>query len=130
MIDFSAYGVKTPEVNAVKCPTCGKLHYPAPMICNKCSERRDPSGIVFPDWEKVSLTGPCKLLTWTRVYALPEGFEMQYLLFGIVEFTNGLRASGRLNVDQPETGMKLNTTVETMDNSKGKEYDGFVFIKM
>ncbi len=129
MIDFSAYGVKTPEVNAVKCPSCGKLFYPAPMLCSKCSERRDPSGIIFPDWEKVSLSGECKLLTWTRVYALPEGFEMQYLLFGIVEFPNGLRASGRLNVDQPETGIKLNATVENMDNSKGKEYDGFVFVK-
>ncbi len=129
MIDFSAYGAKTLEVNAVKCPSCGKLFYPAPMICSKCSERRDPSGIIFPDWEKVSLSGECKLLAWTRVYALPEGFDIQYLLFGIVEFSNGLRASGRLNVDQPETGMKLNATVVTMDNAKGKEYDGFVFVK-
>jgi len=129
MIDFSAYGVKTLEVNAVKCPSCGKLFYPAPMICSECSERRDPSGIIFPDWEKVSLSGECKLLAWTRVYALPEGFDIQYLLFGIVEFSNGLRASGRLNVDQPETGMKLNATVVTMDNAKGKEYDGFVFVK-
>lgn len=127
MIDFSTYGVKTPEVSAVKCPSCGKLHYPAPMICSKCSERRDPSGINFPNWERVPLSGPCRLLTWTRVYALPEGFEMQYLLFGIVEFTNGLRASGRLRVDQPETGMELTATVEVMDNSKGKEFDGFVF---
>ncbi len=130
MIDFSAYGVKTPEVNAVKCPSCGKLFYPAPMICSGCGERRDPSGIKFPAWENISLSGECKLLAWTRVYALPEGFEMQYLLFGIVEFSNGLRASGRLNVDMPETGMKLNATVETMDNSKGKEYDGFIFVKL
>ncbi len=127
MIDFSAYGARTPEVFGVKCPSCGELYYPAPMICSKCSERRDPSGIIFPDWEKVSLSGECKLLAWTRVYALPEGFEMQYLLFGIVEFTNGLRASGRLKVDKPESGMTLNGSVETMDNSKGKEYDGFIF---
>ena len=127
MIDFSAYGVKTPEVFAVKCPSCGKLHYPAPMICSECSERRDPSGIIFPNWETVSLSGECTLLAWTRVYALPEGYEMQYLLFGIVEFTNGLRASGRLKVDQPETGMKLNASVEVMENSKGKEFDGFIF---
>ncbi len=127
MIDFSAYGAKTQVVNGVKCPSCGKLFYPAPMICSGCGERRDPSGVVFPDWEKINMSGECKLLAWTRVYALPEGFEMQYLLFGIVEFSNGLRASGRLNVDQPETGMRLNATVKEMDNSKGKEYDGFVF---
>jgi len=127
MIDFSAYGVRTPEVFAVKCPSCGKLHYPAPMICSGCGERRDPSGIIFKDWETVSLSGECTLLAWTRVYALPDGLDMQYLLFGIVEFPNGLRASGRLEVGQPETGMKLTARVETMDNSKGKEFDGFIF---
>ncbi len=127
MIDFSAYGAKTPVVNGVKCPSCGKLYYPAPMICSGCGKRRDPSGVVFPDWEKISMSGECKLLAWTRVYALPEGFGMQYLLFCIVEFPNGLRASGRLNVDLPETGMILNAIVKEMDNSKGKEYDGFVF---
>lgn len=127
MIDFSAYGVQTPEVLAVKCPSCGKLHYPAPMICSGCGERRDPSGVIFKDWETISLTGESTLLAWTRVYALPEGLDMQYLLFGIVEFPNGLRASGRLNVDQPETGMKVNARVESIDNPKGKEFDGFVF---
>ena len=127
MIDFSAYGVHTPEVYAHKCPSCGKLFYPAPMICSDCGERRDPSGIIFKDWDTISLSGECTLLAWTRVYALPEGYEMQYLLFGIVEFPNGLRASGRLKVDQPDTGMKLKATVEIMDNSKGKEFDGFVF---
>ncbi|MBN2657596.1 MAG: DNA-binding protein [Spirochaetales bacterium] len=127
MIDFSAYGVKTPEVKAVKCPSCGKLHYPAPMICNKCGERRDPSGVIFKHWETVSLSGECTLLAWTRVYALPDGLDMQYLLFGIVEFPNGLRASGRLEVDQPVTGMKVNARAETMDNSKGKEFDGLIF---
>ena len=32
MIDFSMYDVKTPEIMAVKCPECGKLDYPEPMI--------------------------------------------------------------------------------------------------
>lgn len=127
MIDFSAYDVKTPEVFAVKCPSCGKLFYPAPMICSHCNERRDPSGVIFADWEQVSLSGPCTLLAWTRVYALPEGYERQFMLFGIVEFPNGLRASGRLEVDNPETGMVLDAAVEVMDNSRGREFDGFKF---
>jgi len=127
MIDFSAYGVQTPEVYAVQCPSCGRLHYPAPMVCSGCSERRDPSGLRFSEWEKVSLSGECILLAWTRVYALPEGFEMQSLLFGIAEFPNGLRASGRLNVDMPETGMKLNAKVVSLENARGREFDGFVF---
>ncbi|MCG8572713.1 MAG: zinc ribbon domain-containing protein [Spirochaetes bacterium] len=129
MIDFSVYGKKTPEVFAVKCPNCGKVDYPAPMLCKKCGERRDPSGSIFKDWEKVSLGGPCKLLAWTRVYALPEGFDVKYLLFGIVEFENGLRASGRLLVDQPETNMKLNARADVIRDVKGVEIYGFMFEK-
>jgi uncharacterized OB-fold protein len=65
MIDFSVYDVKKPEIHAVRCPKCGKLEYPAPMICRSCGTRRDPSGIKAADWEKVPIEGPCKLLTWT-----------------------------------------------------------------
>jgi len=85
MIDFSVYDVKKPEIHAVRCPKCGKLDYPAPMICKGCGTRRDPSGLKAPDWEKVPLEGRCKLLTWTKVYALPEGYEKPFLMFGIVE---------------------------------------------
>ena len=127
MIDFSMYGKKKPEVFGYKCPNCGKLHYPAPMICDNCNERRDPSGAEFSAWEKVSLSGPCTLLTWTRVWALPEGFDKKYLLFGVVEFENGLRASGRLLVDQPETNMKLNATVDILKEDVGQEIYGFHF---
>lgn len=127
MIDFSAYGVRTPEVHAHKCPSCGKLYHPAPMICSQCGERRDPSGIIYKPWETEILEGECVLLAWTRVYALPEGYAKQFMLFGIVEFPNGLRASGRLEVEKPVTGMKVTARAETMDNARGKEFDGLVF---
>lgn len=128
MIDFSMYGKKKPEVFAYKCPSCGTLYYPAPMVCGKCHERRDPSGVEHSPWEKVSLGGPCTLRAWTRLYALPEGFDKKYLLFGIVEFENGLRASGRLLVDQPETNMKLFAKVDILKEDIGQEVHGFHFV--
>lgn len=128
MIDFSMYGKKKPEVFAGKCPSCGKLHYPVPMICDNCSERRDPAGVEHKKWEKVSMGGPCTLLAWTRLFALPEGFDKKYLLFGVVEFEEGLRASGRLMVDQPETGMKLQANVEVLKEDVGGEVHGFHFV--
>jgi uncharacterized OB-fold protein len=127
MLDFSAYGQKEHEVYAYKCPECGTLDYPAPMICKKCSTRRDPSGVIFSAWEQVPLSGKCKLLGWTRVYALPEGFDVKYLLFAIVEFENGLRASGRLLVDNPQTGMELVATVGIVKEKVGKDVYGFMF---
>ena len=128
--NFSKYGVKKHEVCATKCPKCGKLFYPAVMVCDVCHARRDPSGYFMPDWEKVPLEGECTLLTWTRVYALPEGFMKKYLDFGIVEFANGLRASGQIEADAlPETGMKLVSTVGVVKEKVGKDFYGFIFRK-
>ena len=127
MFDFSVYGQQEPEVYAYKCPECGTLDYPAPMICKNCSARRDPSGVIFSAWEQVPLTGVCKLLAWTRVYALPEGFDVKYLLFGLVQFENGLRASGRLLVDNPQTGMDLTANVGVVKEKVGEDVYGLMF---
>lgn len=128
MIDFSMYDKKVPEIYSYSCPGCGAAYYPAPMLCGKCSKRRDPSGIVYEDWIKTPMEGPCRLLTWTRVWALPEGYDRPYQLFGIVEFENGLRASGLLEAE-PETGMKLMARVEESSERPGKAVNVFVFGK-
>ena len=124
---FDMYSQQNPKVNYYKCPTCGKLFYPAPMICSECNTRRDPSNVYFSSWEEIALEGNCKLLAWTKVYALPEGYEIPYLLFGIVEFENGLRASGRLLLEEPETGMKLNAEAGVVREEKGEEIYGLIF---
>lgn len=100
------YAVDT-HVYASRCPQCGALYHPAPMVCKKCRTRRDPSVTVFPDFEKVPLEGACTLLTWSRIYALPEGIDRPSLAFAVVEFPNGLRALGQLMVEKPEPGAKL-----------------------
>jgi uncharacterized OB-fold protein len=126
-VDFGTYKPQEAQVYAYKCPECGTLHYPAPMICKDCHARRDPSGVLFPAWEKVPLGGKCTLLSWTRLYALPEGFEERYLLFAIVEFENGMRASGRLLVEDPKTGMKLVSKVGVVREKTGEDAYGFMF---
>jgi uncharacterized OB-fold protein len=127
MIDFSIYDKQEPKIYGYKCPKCGTAYYPATMLCAKCSNRRDPSGIVHPDWDKFSLEGPCKLLTWTRVWALPEGYDRPHLLFGIVEFPNGLRAAGQLETENPVTGMDLVAHVKESSERPGPPVNVFVF---
>lgn len=127
MIDFSMYDKKEPEIYAYKCNECGTSYYPVPMLCKKCNNRRDPSGIVYKDWEKVRLDGPCQLLTWTRVWNLPEGYDRPCMLFGMVEFPNGLRASGQLEVANPSCGMKLIARVEESQQKPGANV--FVFFE-
>ena len=77
------------QMYAYKCKKCGKLHHPRYIVC----QNPDCDGREF---EKLPLEGHCKLLTWTRVFNLPEGYMCPWLNFGIVEFDNGVRATGQI----------------------------------
>ncbi len=126
MIDFSVYETQVPHISGYKCENCGTIFYPAPMVCRKCSQKRDPT--TGRGWETFDLEGPCKLLTWTRVWNLPEGFNKKYLMFGMVEFPNGLRASGRIEMEgDPKMGMDLTASVIEADERPGKPVKVFVF---
>ena len=46
---------------------------------------------------------------------------------GVVEFDNGLRASGRVVVAEPTIGMRLTSRVEESDERPGKPVNIFVF---
>jgi hypothetical protein len=127
MIDFSMYDQPEPRVTARKCPECGTVYHPAPMVCKKCNTRRDPSDVIYSKWEEVPIEGKCTLLAWTRVWALPEGYDVKYLLFGIAEFEDGLRASGRVLVDNPETGMELVATAGVVKKRGDTEIYGLMF---
>lgn len=125
-VNFNKYRPPKPVVYGRKCPECGTVDYPAPMLCKHCGARRDPSGVEHSSWEKVPLGGKCKLLTWTKLYALPEGFSDRYLLFGIVEFESGLRASARLLVEDPKFGMSLVAEAGLVREKVGKDAYGFL----
>jgi hypothetical protein len=58
------------------------------------------------------------------VYALPEGYDVKFLLFGVVVFENGLKASVRLEVDDPKTGMELVAEPGVTTERSGKEIYG------
>jgi uncharacterized OB-fold protein len=127
-IDFSMYEIEKPEVYAHKCPECGTLYYPVPMICRNCHTRRDPSGVFYSSWEREPLGGKKgKLLTWTRVFNLPTGYSERYLMFGIVELENGLRATGHLRTENPKIGMKVVAKVGVVREKVGEDVYGFLF---
>jgi len=106
------------EMYAYKCTTCGELHHPKHYVCKKCGNR---------EFEKVPLAGEVTLVTYTKVYNLPEGYMKPYIGFGIAKFENGLVVSGQLEVENPEIGMKLMATVGVVKEGIGKDYYGFIF---
>jgi uncharacterized OB-fold protein len=77
------------QMYAYQCTKCGKLHHPRYVVC----QNPDCDGREF---KEVPLGGKCKLLTWTRVYNLPEGYMQPWLNFGVVEFENGVRVTGQI----------------------------------
>jgi uncharacterized protein len=106
------------QMYAYKCCECGQLHHPKHFVCKKCGAR---------EFEDIPLEGECTLVTWTRVYNLPEGYMKPYILFAIVKFPNGVTASGQLEENAPKIGMKLKTTVDVVKEGIGKDYYGFIF---
>ena len=111
------------EMYAYKCDKCGKLHHPRYAVC----QNPDCDGRSFTE---EPLNGHCKLLTWTRVFNLPEGYMCAWLNFGIVQFDNGVTAVGQIGFDEPpEIGMDLVSTVGIVKEAVGKDCYGFIFQK-
>lgn len=106
------------KMYAYKCTACGELHHPKHYVCRKCDAR---------EFHEVELGGEVTLLTYTKVYNLPEGYMKPYLVFGIVKFENGLTVSGQIDCEECEIGMKLNSTVGIIKEAVGKDCYGFIF---
>ncbi len=92
--------------------------YPRHDRCLKCKGG---------DFEDVELGKVATLLTYTKLYSVPEGIEMPPLILGIAEFSEGVRALGQLTVDDPKVGMKLKPVWGMLRKVKGKEIFGFKF---
>ncbi|SMB99741.1 hypothetical protein SAMN00808754_3065 [Thermanaeromonas toyohensis ToBE] len=103
---------------AYRCTNCGKLYHPSRLVCRQCGGR---------EFEPVPLEGEGTLVTYTRVYNLPEGFMKPWLTFGIVEFPNGVRVAGQVDKEELALGMKVKATVGIVKEGVGKDYYGFIF---
>jgi len=106
------------RIMGVKCKGCGKVFYPKRVCCPHCGKN------VF---EEVYLGDVCILLTFTKLYALPEGVERVPLVLGIVKFANGATAVGQITDENVSIGMKLEPVWGSLRKIGGKEFYGFRF---
>ena len=79
------------------CGACGRGSYPRHACCPSCGRR---------DFETRGFEGEATLLTFTHVHMLSLAYTDLFITLGIVQFPDGTRALGRLDVDRPEVGMK------------------------
>ncbi len=107
-------------ITAYRCKKCGKLHHPWHDRCLACKGR---------EFEAVKPQGTAKLITFTRIYNLPWGFDQRYLTIGVVEFENGVRAMGQIKADETyplETGMAMEPGWEPVRVQYGENVYGLV----
>jgi uncharacterized OB-fold protein len=108
------------QIVAYKCKKCGKLHYPFHDRCIACKHRQ---------FDEVKPVGAPRLLTFTRIYNLPWGFDERYLTIGVVEFENGVRAMGRIDVDESvelKNGMLLTPSWDPVRVQYGENVYGLM----
>ncbi len=105
-------------ITAYKCKKCGKLHYPFHDRCLECRGR---------EFEKVKAQGNAKLLTYTAIYNLPWGFDQRFLIIGVAEFQNNVKAMGQIkadSVDKLKVGMIMKPTWEPIRVQNGENVFG------
>ncbi len=109
------------KLMGIQCKRCGRVMYPEHERCLNCKGT---------EFDKVSLGDACKLIAYTKLYALPRGIETSPLTLGIVEFDNKARAMGQITTDNPELGMKLHPVWGRLRKVGEKDVEGFKFEPM
>lgn len=111
-------------INAYQCKKCGKLHYPFHDRCMDCKGR---------DFDIVKPQGNIRLITYTQIFNLPWGFDQRFLIIGIGEFENGVKAMGQIKADGIEnlkTGMIMKPCWEPIRVQYGEKVFGLKFEPM
>jgi uncharacterized protein len=106
---------------AYRCKKCGKLHYPFHDRCLDCKGR---------EFETVRPEGDARLLTFTQIFNLPWGFDQRFLIIGVAEFENGVKAMGQVaaeSVDDLQLGMNVRANWEPVRVQYGENVYGLKF---
>jgi uncharacterized OB-fold protein len=106
------------EPNAQVCRSCGARAYPGHARCRACGGA---------DFDMVPVGGNARLITYTRVHMLSLAYTERFITLGIVEFDNGLRALGRLLVEEPEIGMSLRSEMGVVREQGYERIEGLCF---
>ncbi|MEN6434497.1 MAG: hypothetical protein ABFD58_01630 [Anaerolineaceae bacterium] len=106
---------------AYKCRKCGRIHYPYHDRCLECKNR---------EFEKIKAQGNVRLLTFSIIYNLPWGFDQRFLVLGVAEFENKVKAMGQIKVDSIDglkIGMKMQPSWEPVRVQAGEDVYGLKF---
>ena len=109
------------KITAYKCKKCGRVHYPQHERCLSCKHR---------EFEEVTPEGHAKLIAYTQIFNLPWGFDERFLIIGVGQFENGVKAMGQIkaeSLDGLATGMMLEASWEPVRYTYGEPVFGLKF---
>jgi uncharacterized OB-fold protein len=112
------------KITAYKCKKCGRVHYPKHERCLDCKQR---------EFEEIKPEGNAKLLTFTQIFNLPWGFDERFLIIGVAQFENGVKAMGQIkaeDADELHTGMMMEASWEPIRYVYGEPVYGLKFAPM
>ena len=101
-----------------KCKKCGTIAYPKRFLCASCKGR---------DFEEHPLGDESKVVTFTKLWAIPEGIEQLPLTLAIVEFEGGVRVTGQILSEEIKTGDKVRPVWGHIRKIRGRDTEGFRF---
>lgn len=109
------------KITAYKCKKCGRVHYPKHEQCLSCKHR---------EFEEIKPKGHAKLVTYTQIFNLPWGFNERFMIIGIGQFQNGVKAMGQIKADSLDgikSGMTLDASWEPIRHVFGEPVYGLKF---
>jgi uncharacterized OB-fold protein len=113
--------MKELAIQAYRCKKCGKVHYPFHDRCMACKGR---------EFEIIKPQGKAKLLTYTQIFNLPWGFDQRFLIIGVAEFEDGVKAMGQVkanSVDELKIGMAVEASWEPIRVQYGEDVYGIKY---
>ncbi len=103
---------------AFRCKKCGEVVYPKRLVCPSCRGR---------DFDEQALSGEGKVITYTKLWTIPEGIETLPLTLAIVEFDGKVRVTGQVLSEELKVGDRVHPVWGPIRKIRGKEVEGFRF---
>lgn len=111
------------RIEVSKCNSCGVLHYPPRIVCDKCGSRK---------LSRMVLNESGRIVTYTLIYTVPEGFRDQApLILAVIELESGIKVLAPVtDIDSNElkSGLIVEPTLRRLtDDEGGLIRYGFMF---
>ena len=110
-----------PRLTGFKCKKCSWIAYPRRLICSSCRGK---------DFVEVPLGEEGRIVTFTRLWAIPEGVDRSPLTLAIVEFDHNVMVTGQVLSEEAKIGAKVRPVWGHLRKVRGKDVQGFRFQRL